>query len=84
MVTIQPEYLKKRQNPVIRACSRTRLVLPKALGKSGLKPTFPLKSKVVVPILKFWNSLVYLELLQKHLPVSLFLIIFTETTGGLV
>jgi hypothetical protein len=25
-----------------------------------------------------------LELLQKHLPASLFLIIFTETTGGLV
>jgi hypothetical protein len=28
-----------------------------ALGKSGLKPAFSLKSKVAVPKLKFWNSL---------------------------
>jgi hypothetical protein len=29
------------------------------LRKSGLKPAFPLKSKVAVPKLEFWNSLYY-------------------------
>ncbi|MDR3123452.1 MAG: hypothetical protein LBU16_06705, partial [Treponema sp.] len=33
------------------------MVFPQALGKSGLKPAFSLKSKVAVPKLKFWNSL---------------------------
>jgi hypothetical protein len=36
------------------------MVFPQALGKSGLKPAFSLKSKVAVPKLKFWNSLVLL------------------------
>ncbi|MDR1220673.1 MAG: hypothetical protein LBK73_13820, partial [Treponema sp.] len=27
--------------------------------KSGLKPAFSIKSKVVVPKLKFWNNLMY-------------------------
>jgi hypothetical protein len=35
------------------------MVFPQALGKSGLKPAFSLKSKVAVPKLKFWNSLTY-------------------------
>jgi hypothetical protein len=33
------------------------MVFPQALGKSGLKPAFSLKSKVAVPKLQFWNSL---------------------------
>jgi hypothetical protein len=34
------------------------MVFPQALGKSGLKPAFSLKSKVAVPKLEFWNSLI--------------------------
>jgi hypothetical protein len=40
-----------------QACSKTRLVLKQALGKSGLQTAFSYKSKVAVPKLKFWNSL---------------------------
>jgi hypothetical protein len=32
--------------------------MEQALGKNGLKPGFSIKSKVAVPKLKFWNSLI--------------------------
>jgi hypothetical protein len=50
---IKLEFLSLFQNPMVR----TYGPIPQALGKSGLKPAFSLKSKVTVPKLKFWNSL---------------------------
>jgi hypothetical protein len=40
-----------------RACSKTRLVLNQAPGKTGKSPVFPLNSRKLFQKLKFWNSL---------------------------
>jgi hypothetical protein len=39
------------------ACSKTRLVLEQALGKTGKGPVFSLNPGKLFQKLKFWNSL---------------------------
>jgi hypothetical protein len=45
------------------------MVFPQAL-KSGLKPSFSLKSKVAVPKLQFWNSLYALVFLPHRINIQ--------------
>ena len=66
-------------NTVDRACSKTRLVLNQAPGKTGKSPVFPLNSRRLFQKLKFWNSLD-----MKKVDLMLLALALTLLAAGLI